>query len=107
MRVENLNKEFEGPKYFIFKDNYQEYLVKREDGRHTFMLRTQSREEIYQRILTDLYAPVFETRPGEMIEAVLEGSARHPDDYDLNSTLRLSPSSLHRLRLNLIRRSTR
>jgi hypothetical protein len=69
MRVENLNQEMEGPKYFIVKDNFQEYLVKRERGRHTFMLRAQSREEIYQRILTDLSAPVFETRPGKLLES--------------------------------------
>jgi hypothetical protein len=91
MKVENLNQEFESPKYFIVRDNYQEYLVKRERGRHTFMLRAQSREEIYQKILADLTAPVFETRPGEMIEAVLEGSGQPPDENSFNSTFEVKP----------------
>ncbi|MDT7543146.1 MAG: hypothetical protein QOE33_3050 [Acidobacteriota bacterium] len=62
--------------YFIVKDDRHEYLLKREGGKQTFLLRAENREQVYGLILRDLYAPVYEATPGQMIESTF-GKPRH------------------------------
>ena len=59
------------PEYFIVEDDHHEYLVKRGDGKQAYLIRARTREQIYYAILTDLYAPVFEATPGQLLEAML------------------------------------
>jgi hypothetical protein len=68
--MSDINGKLEGERfeYLIVKDNFHEYVIKREGSKQTFLLRAESREQVYGGILRDLYAPVYETTPGQMIE---------------------------------------
>lgn len=70
----------ERPEYLIVKDDRHEYLVKQEGGKRTFLLRAETREQLYDVILTDMYAPVYETTPGQMIEAAFGEPQWHYGD---------------------------
>jgi hypothetical protein len=70
----------EACEYFIVKDDRHEYLIKSEGGKQTFLLRAENREQVYDVILTDLYAPVYETMPGQMIEAAFGDPQWHYGD---------------------------
>jgi hypothetical protein len=75
--------QHEKPEYFIVKDAHHEYLLKREDGAQTFLLRADNRTQVYDVILTDLCAPVYETTPGQMIEAAFGNPQwQYGDDFN-------------------------
>lgn len=90
----------EARKYFIAKDAHHEYLVKREGDKHTFLLRAESREQVYGAILKELCAPVFEMTAGQMIEAAF-GESQWDDSDGVkspSSIIRLFPESLSGMR---------
>jgi hypothetical protein len=72
--------EGESLEYFIVKDEHHEYLLKREGGKQTFLLRAETRQQLYDVILADMYAPVYETTPGQMIEAAFGEPEWHYGD---------------------------
>ena len=52
MIIETKNTpECERPEYFIVKDNYHEYLVKREGSKQTLLLRAESREQVCESVV--------------------------------------------------------
>lgn len=70
----------EAREYFIARDDHHEYLVKREGGKQTFLLRAENREQVYNAILRELYVPVYEMTAGQMIEAALGKPQLHNGD---------------------------
>lgn len=54
-----------GQSYYIVKDEKYEYLIKRNGEGQQLLLRGAGREQVYDTILTDLCAPVYDgnTRP--------------------------------------------
>jgi hypothetical protein len=65
------------PQYLIVEDSRHEHLLKREGGEQVYLIRARNREQIYYAILTDMYAPVFETTPDQLLETLLGEPQKH------------------------------
>jgi hypothetical protein len=67
--------------YYIVKDERYEYLIRRGVGGNQLLLRSDDREQVYNVILSDMHACVFEARVGEMLEGVFGAPMRRFGEF--------------------------
>jgi hypothetical protein len=70
------------PEYYIVKDERYEYLIKRDGEGQQLLLRSVTREQVYNTILSDLHVRVYEAAVGEMLEGVFGEPRRQFGEFD-------------------------
>lgn len=70
------------PEYYIVKDEPYEYLIWRDTEGKPHVFRSDNREQVYSKILSELRARVYEATAGEMVEGVFDEPRQRPNEFE-------------------------